>query len=132
MKISELFESEKKVNIDDLFIFQDNHDADEKHIDRLVTQLKDGKELEAVLILPLTAKFKRDLKVLKQKLASEESHKEYAEGIDDEIFTTTKKYILLDGNHRYLAAKKAGLKKISAEVDQMSAEDYVNYIFEEF
>lgn len=134
MKIAELLQENEdlEVNLNDLFIFQDNADADKRHIGRLVTQIKDGDELEPVLVLKLTAQFKSELKALKQKLAGQKSHAKYAEGIDDEIFSTTKKYLLLDGNHRYLAAKEAGLQKIPAEVDQMSAEDYVNYIFETF
>jgi hypothetical protein len=83
-------------------------------------------------VLKLTAQFKEQLKALKQKLAAQKSHAKYAEGIDDEIFSAPKKYLLLDGNHRYLAAKEAGLKKLPVEIDQMSAEDYVNYIFETF
>jgi len=121
-----------EVKLDDLFVFQDNSDLDQRHVKRLVTQIKDGEELEPVLVLKLTAQFKEQLKALKQKLAAQKSHAKYAEGIDDEIFSTPKKYLLLDGNHRYLAAKEAGLKKLSVEIDQMSAEDYVNYIFETF
>lgn len=121
-----------EVKLDDLFIFQDNSDLDQRYVKRLVTQIKDGEELEPVLVLKLTAQFKEQLKALKQKLAAQKSHAKYAEGIDDEIFSTPKKYLLLDGNHRYLAAKEAGLKKLPVEIDQMSAEDYVNYIFETF
>lgn len=121
-----------EVKLDDLFIFQDNSDLDQRYVKRLVTQIKDGEELEPVLVLKLTAQFKEQLKALKQKLAAQKSHAKYAEGIDDEIFSTSKKYLLLDGNHRYLAAKEAGLKKLPVEIDQMSAEDYVNYIFETF
>lgn len=121
-----------EVKLDDLFIFQDNSDLDQRYAKRLVTQIKDGEELEPVLVLKLTAQFKEQLKALKQKLAAQKSHAKYAEGIDDEIFSTPKKYLLLDGNHRYLAAKEAGLKKLPVEIDQMSAEDYVNYIFETF
>lgn len=134
MRLQELLmENEDfEVKLDDLFIFQDNSDLDQRHVKRLVTQIKDGEELEPALVLKLTAQFKSELKALKQKLAGQKSHAKYAEGIDDEIFSTTKKYLLLDGNHRYLAAKEAGLQKIPAEVDQMSAEDYVNYIFETF
>jgi hypothetical protein len=133
MLLQDLFEGQdSSVKLDDLFIFQNNNDADERHIQRLVDKIKAGGKLEAVLVLPLTAKFKKDLKALKTKLAGTETHAKYAEGIDDELFSTTKKYVLLDGNHRYLAAKQAGLKKLEAEIDAMSAEDYVNYIFEEF
>lgn len=133
MRVQELFEEQNvQVKLDDLFVFQDNSDADMKHVRRLVDQLKDGEELEPVLVLKLTPKFKKELKTLKEKLAGMATHREYSEGIQDEIFTTPKKYLLLDGNHRYLAAKEAGLKKLAAEVDVMSAEDYVNYIFEEF
>lgn len=121
-----------EVKLDDLFIFQDNSDLDQRYVKRLITQIKDGEELEPVLVLKLTAQFKEQLKALKQKLAAQKSHAKYAEGIDDEIFSTPKKYLLLDGNHRYLAAKEAGLKKLPVEIDQMSAEDYVNYIFETF
>mgnify|MGYP003422296831 CR=1 FL=1 len=121
-----------EVKLDDLFIFQDNSDLDQRYVKRLVTQIKDGEELEPVLVLKLTAQFKEQLKALKQKLAAQKSHAKYAEGIDDEIFSAPKKYLLLDGNHRYLAAKEAGLKKLPVEIDQMSAEDYVNYIFETF
>lgn len=121
-----------EVKLDDLFIFQDNSDLDQRYVKRLVTQIKDGEELEPVLVLKLTAQFKEQLKALKQKLAAKKSHAKYAEGIDDEIFSTPKKYLLLDGNNRYLAAKEAGLKKLPVEIDQMSAEDYVNYIFETF
>ena len=127
-----LEEQDIEVKLDDLFIFQDNSDASDRHIQRLVSQINDGEELEPVLVLKLSPQFKKELKALKTKLATQESHAKYAEGIDDEIFSTTKKYLLLDGNHRYLAAKKAGLKKLPAEVNQMSAEDYVNYIFQEF
>ena len=121
-----------EVKLDDLFIFQDNSDLDQRYVKRLVTQIKDGEELEPVLVLKLTAQSKEQLKALKQKLAAQKSHAKYAEGIDDEIFSAPKKYLLLDGNHRYLAAKEAGLKKLPVEIDQMSAEDYVNYIFETF
>lgn len=56
------------------------------------------------------------------------THAKYAKTIDDELFTTTKKWILLDGNHRYTAALKLNLKTITAEVDNLSAENYVDYI----
>lgn len=133
MILLELFEmQETEVKLSDLYIFQDNEGADPKHIDKLVAQIKDGDELEPMLVLPLTAKFKKELQALKQKLASTPTHKKYADGIEDAIFSSTKKYILLDGNHRYLAAVKAKLKKLPAEIDAMSAEDYVDYIFQEF
>lgn len=124
--------SDTEVKLSDLFIFQDNKDADAKHVARIIKALENGDEIEPILVLPITPKLKKDLRALKNKLAGSSTHSKYAEGIDDALFSTTKKYILLDGNHRYLAAQKFGLKNLPAEVDKMSAEDYVDYIHEEF
>lgn len=130
--ITERLDANGAVKLSDLFIFQDNADLNQRWIKKLAAEMKAGDEIEPVLILRLTQKFRKDLKALKKKLSAMPTHAGYADTIDDEIFTTPKKWLLLDGNHRYLAALTAGLVALPAEVEDMSAEDYVDYINEAF
>lgn len=129
-EIKTLNEGVMKVKLDDLYIFQDNSDADKRWINKLVKDIEAKKALEPLLILKITPRFKKDLKQLKEKLSKMPTHKKYADEIDDDIFTSSKKWILLDGNHRYLAALQAGKKSLTAEEDKMDAEEYVDYINE--
>ena len=131
MKLIDLLEETMKmVNVDDLFIIQNNDDLDQVYINKLAEKFKSGKvkEITPVEIAPLTIKLRKDLKKLKEKLSKMESHSEYAQHISDKVFDTPKKFILLDGNHRYLAAKKAKVKQIQASSVPITAEDYVNWV----
>lgn len=131
MRIQEV--TGRKVKLDDLYIFQDNEDLDQRWIDKLINDYRNGKEFEPVLIAKITPRFQKGLAALKQKLSRMSTHAAYAETIDSALLTTNKKWILLDGNHRYLAALKLGLPALPAEKEEeMTPEDYVNYINEEF
>jgi hypothetical protein len=121
-----------KVILSDLFIFQDNSDLDKKWINKLVTKIKNGDELEPLMVLKITKDLQKQLKKLKDKLSNMPTHKKYADTIDDELLVTKKKWILLDGNHRFEAAKQAGVTALSAEEENMDAEEYVDYINSEF
>jgi len=128
MKLCHLFESERNVALKDIFTYQDNSDLDQDHIDSVAQDFEAGEHVEPVLVRELTAKFKQDLKKLKEELSKTTTHKEYAENIDPRIFTTTKKWMLMDGNHRFLAAKKAKKAQIRAEISTISPKDFVNFL----
>jgi hypothetical protein len=126
MKIRELFEDvADMVGIDDLFIYQDNVQADQRHINSLAAEMKGGEDIEPVLVAALTPKLRKELQRIRTMHDTEPQMASYKGTISDELLSTKKKFILLDGNHRYLAAKKAGIKKLPCEFIT-SADDVVS------
>lgn len=119
MKLYDLFESVNFVKLDDLFIFQDNStNMDTKQIIRLAAEMKnDGlDDIEEILVAKLTPAVIKELRRIKEMHDTDEHFKQYRGTITDELLNTKKKFLLLDGNHRYLAAKRAGITALSYEL----------------
>lgn len=129
MAIKRMILAAKKVALKDLFIFQDNSDLDQKWISKLAKAYKAGQEPEPVIVAELTPAVLRGLKKIRKM--HDNPNSPYKDNVSEALVMTTKPFILLDGNHRYLAAVKAGLKALPVEGStKMSAADIATFMYE--
>lgn len=113
MAIQKLVLASKSVALKDLYIFQDNSDADKSWIAKLVKSYKAGAKPEPVLVAELTPTVRRGLAKIRK--LHDNPNSPYKDLVTEDLIKTPKPYILLDGNHRYLAGLEVGLKTLPVD-----------------
>ena len=118
MLIKELIKlvESKSVQLDplDIFLYQVN-DHDQSTINSYVDKLKSGKHVDDIEVVPITDKFKDDVKKAISKFSDDDDRLEIK--MFRELVKTNKPYLVIDGHHRVLAARIAKTK-INASVDK--------------
>lgn len=129
MKLFEI--ASQLIDPSDIFLYQKIDTHDQEYIDGLVSTLQSGKQLEPIEVAIITDKLKNDVKAKIQQVRAKLTPNPQNDWIRDELktfdalVTTKKKYVVMDGHHRVLAALKAKSDKISAHVSKnVSANEF--------